>query len=384
MRPLTAGLAAVGTFFAAALLALSGAPQVVVLHLVFAAAVLPLILAAILHFVPVLTRTGGPSRGLLAIPAIAMLAGWALAAMLAGWLPAGVLPLLALLDLALALLVIGWIVRRARATLGAPHPGYRWYVGSLAMLAMALLAIATAGLMPESYRALRALHLHLNTLGFIGMAAFGTLPVLVPTALGKGDPGAAAWLARWVGGFAAGCLLVAGAAAVRVTGQDDLAAPLVAAGVLLVAVSTLQLLWHWFRNRRVWAVPRSAAVASLIAAAIGFELAILLGLLHGLSVIEAMPSAPAFVGLFLLPLVSGALTQLLPVWRLPGPETAARRHLHSGLGQHVRLRLACFQGGGLLFAAGVPFPAILAMVAGVALFAIAIARSLSELRAPGG
>ena len=61
---------------AAALLALGGVGSpVVVAHLAFALGVVPLIFAAMLHFVPVLTRTGDPSSWLARLPLFAQADG---------------------------------------------------------------------------------------------------------------------------------------------------------------------------------------------------------------------------------------------------------------------------------------------------------------------
>jgi hypothetical protein len=384
MGPLTAGLSAVGTFVAAASLAIFGAPRVVVVHLIFAAGILPLVLAAILHFVPVLTRTGSASRGMMSVPALAMVAGWGVAATLAGWLPASALALLAVLDAAMALLLIRWIVVRARATVGAPHPGTRWYVGSLALLAIALLAIASIAFLPEAYRPLRTLHLHLNTLGFLGMAALGTLPVLLPTALGRRDAGAAAWLVRSRGRFLVAVMLVALAATAMTAGFSVVATALGLVGFALLSAMVVGLLRHWLRDLKRSAISTPAAAVALIAAACGFQVMILLGLLHGLGLVAADTSVPAFFGLFLLPLVTGALTQLLPVWRFPGPETAARRGLHAALARFTALRVACFQLGGILFAAALPQVALFALCAGLVLFVAALVQGFSGFPAAGG
>jgi hypothetical protein len=56
-----------------------------------------------------------------------------------------------------------------------------------------------------------------------------------------------------------------------------------------------------------------------------------------------------FVLAFLLPLLSGALAQLLPVWRFPGPATPARAAWRAGLVAGGAFRAGLFLlGGGLL------------------------------------
>jgi hypothetical protein len=59
------------------------------------------------------------------------------------------------------------------------------------------------------------------------------------------------------------------------------------------------------------------AAASLFGAGLGL-LVVLAGGAHGLGWLPGRPAVGGFFVLFLLPLVSGALAQLLPVWRFPG------------------------------------------------------------------
>ena len=79
---------------------------------------------------------------------------------------------------------------------------------------LALLAAILIGLFPAYWRALRLFHLHLNTIGLVGLAALGTLPVLLPTALGKPDPEAAGWLRRRLWLVAGGALVIASGTAI--------------------------------------------------------------------------------------------------------------------------------------------------------------------------
>ena len=76
-------------------------------------------------------------------------------------LAAGI-PLAALAGLTFALVMAGWIVRRGRAALGAPHAGLRWYLAAVLCLVLALAAAGAIGVLPEQRAALRLLHLHLN------------------------------------------------------------------------------------------------------------------------------------------------------------------------------------------------------------------------------
>jgi hypothetical protein len=51
---------------------------------------------------------------------------------------------------------------------------------------------------------------------------------------------------------------------------------------------------------------------------LGLLAVVLAGGAHGLGWLPGRPAVGGFFVLFLLPLVSGALAQLLPVWRFPG------------------------------------------------------------------
>jgi len=127
---------------ASLVLALAGSlPPWLAAHLAFAAGIVPLILAAMIHFVPVLTRSGDPDAVLRRLPLVAQAAGLGVVPALLGWLPPGTLALLAAVDLLLAGGLFVWIVRRARHALGAPHPGWRWYAGALVCLMLAMLAV---------------------------------------------------------------------------------------------------------------------------------------------------------------------------------------------------------------------------------------------------
>jgi len=78
-----------------------GAP-VAVAHLAFAVGIVPLIVAAMSHFVPVLTRTGEPSRPIRLLPAVAQGAGLLAVASMAGLVPRSGLHLAATADFLVA------------------------------------------------------------------------------------------------------------------------------------------------------------------------------------------------------------------------------------------------------------------------------------------
>jgi hypothetical protein len=355
-----------------AVLALSGlGSPLAVAHLAFAVGIVPLIFAAMMHFVPVLTRTGEPDRHLARLPSTAQATGLVAVGAMQGWLPYGVVYLAAAVDLVLAAILINWIALRARAALGTPHPGWRWYAVALGCLMMALSAIVLIPVWPSYGRALRIFHLHLNTLGLVGMAALGTLPVLLPTALGMADPEAGSWLRRRLWLVASGALMVATGAAI--------AWPFAAPGTALMLVAALGLLGQWGRRFGIWPLIRDGVSASLLAAVIGLLLTLAAGLLHGAGIIPTRPSLLAWVSGFLLPLVSGALSQLLPVWRWPGPQTPERLLMRRKLAASGSVRAGLFTASALALLAGLDvFGAILAGFA-LALFVIGV---LQAVRVP--
>lgn len=343
------------------------------LHVVFAVGILPLIFGAMLHFLPVLTRSAAPHRAIAALPFVAQANGLVVVLAIGGLLPRAALHPAATLALALAATLLVWMARRARRALGTPHPGWRWYAAALLCLVLALAAVPlmTAGLAPA---ALRIFHLHANTLGFIGLAALGTLPVLLPTALGKPDPAAASWLRARLAAAFAGVLLVAAGAAIW--------PPLAVAGGGVLAALAGELLLRWRRTFGVAALVGDGAVASLAAAPLGFILLLAAGGLHafGPGFIAMLPaSVPAFVVVFLLPLVSGALAQLMPVWRFSGTNSPQRQEMRRRLARCGRLRAVAFLAGGVALLAG--SDSIGAALAGCGLLLFA-ADLLPALRVP--
>lgn len=352
----------------AALLLAGQGNQLAVAHLAFAVGILPLIFAAMMHFVPVLTRSRDPHPVLARLPLVAQLAGAVIVLAMQGWLPYGAVHAGAAFDFFLAATLVVWIARRARGALGRPHPGWRWYASSLGCLMLALLAIVLAAAWPENWRTFRLIHLHLNPLGFVGLAALGTLPVLLPTALGKPDPDAAAWLQKRLPGAVAGAIMIAlGAAFAKMLA-------LAGSAILLLSLSTL--LVQWQRRFGLAGVIGQGAAASLLAASLGGVLTLVVGPLHGGGMLPTSGALSGWIAGFLLPLVTGALSQLLPVWRWPGPDSPQRRALRAGL-----CRLGLWRGSLFLLAAlalffGNPVLGGLLAVPGMALFVANLAAGM--------
>jgi hypothetical protein len=362
------GVSALGIFLAAlALLFFGSPPPLAAAHLVFAAGILPLIFGAITHFVPVLTRSAQAGRRVLLAPLLLQAAGLLVFLYFEGG--AGAWALHAAISVALLIsLALGcWLILRARRTLGKPHPGWRWYLAAIAFFSVSLLLVPLMAIMPDAYRPLRLLHLHMNTLGFIGLTAIGTLQVLLPTVLSGPDAEAAARLRTDLPFAIGGVLAVALGSALWL--------PLALVGALLLLHVVLRIGVSWWRRYGLRKILGDGASAALAAGLAGFLLLILLGVAHAFSVVDAQHAVPAFFGVFLMPLVTGALSQLLPVWCHAGRRTGERASMRGALVNGGLLRSILFLAGGLLLAAG-NHEGIWLLAAGLLSFLFSILRSL--------
>lgn len=361
------GVCAVVCLLGAAVGAVLAVPPASTFHLAFAGGAMPLVFGAVIHFVPVLTRSGSPARALDWLPLPVQGAGLSAALALGGWIPYGVLHAAALIVSVAAGIMVLWIGRRMRATLGSPHPGVRWYGAAMLCLFFAVSLVPVWMGLPGLRTALRLFHLHLNTLGFIGLAALGTLPLLLPTVLGKPDPQAAVRLRADLLPAICGVLLLAAGAAGALW--------LALIGALLLGAVVIRNLQAWQRAFGLKQIVDAGRTAPLCAATLGLLLLLGAGVLHALGRVPPRPAIAGFLALFLLPLVTGALAHLLPVWRHPGRDSERRRRLMARLawgGQWRALLFLC--GGGLLVAD------ILAgwgvVLAGVLLFVVVLIRAL--------
>ncbi|MEW5967190.1 MAG: hypothetical protein AB1720_09405 [Pseudomonadota bacterium] len=328
--------------FLAAVLGIPLAGRAAGAHLALAAGAMPLIFAAMSHFIPVLTRTRAAPAALAGVPLLGATGG-ALAVAAIGlpdalWAQhAG-----ALFALVAASALLIWSRLRRAGMLGRPHACLAWYEAALACLIVALLAILASAVWPAQTLALRRLHLHLNTLGFIGMTALGTLAVLLPTVIGRPDPEAATHLRRGLPWAAGGTVLVAAGAAWF--------APLAALGAAAWAVPLARMGHAWQRRYRAELFAAHGAAPLLGAAFMGLVVSLLLG--AAAVVVPTLNPLAAFVAGFLFPLVSGAATQLLPVWLRPGVQDAWHAALRGRLGRHAGLRALSFGLAGVLAGTG--------------------------------
>lgn len=359
---------------ASAVLAVAGwGSPLAVAHLAFAVGIVPLIFAAMMHFVPVLTRTGDVDPRMMRLPHAAQAFGVIAALAMQGVLPYVLVYVAAFGDLLAAAILLNWIALRVRSTLGSPHPGWRWYGAALGCLLLALCAVLLIPLLPGYWQALRLFHMHLNTTGLLGLAALGTLPVLMPTALGKPDPEAAGWLRRRLWLFASGALVLATGVAI--------AWPFAAPGALLILVAAMGLAGQWVRRFGLTAVLRDGVAASLFASVLGLVASLIAGLLHGAGILPTRPSLFAWAAGFLLPLVTGALSQLLPVWRWPGPVIPARGIMRQKLAARGNVRAALFLAAALaLIGNRLAVGSVLALL-GLAFFVVGLVQAVRVQRA---
>jgi hypothetical protein len=263
------------------------------------------------------------------------------------------------------------MVGRARASIGTPHPCIRWYVAATACLAGALLAVLAMPYAPEQYVALKRLHLHLNLLGFVGLTAVGTLQVLVPTAAGAADPRAAPRLDADLKWALAGTLLIAAGAAWL---------PLAAAlGLFFWLSLAIRIARDWFTLYPDRLLAWHGAPPSLGGALAGFTIVLVLGALHGGGALDPRDAVVAFILAFLLPLVTGALTHLAPVWLRPGPQTAWHEQVRAALGRYAGARACLFVAGGVLAGFGIAAGTAVAAL-GLALFVAQGLRAAVTLR----
>lgn len=348
-------------FAAAALLALRGTAAILVYHLVFAVGMVPLILAAMLHFVPVLARAANPPRAIRALPVVALCGGLLVAGFFAfpRWLPSGLLLGGTLIAAAVAMLA-AWSLRLRIRAIGAPHPGLDWYLAAMACLFLALLAVLAGQFIPGQRAALRLLHLHLNTLGFIGITALGTLQVLLPTSANRPDPAAAPRMRRQLKWAATGALLVAGGAAWH---------PWLAwGGLLALAAVVLTIARAWLQLYANEIFAWHGATPSLAAALLGYAATLALGATHG-SHAGSLNPVGMFIAAFLMPLVTGAASQLLPLWLRPGRQTGWHQSARSRLSNGGATRALTFLAAGSAIASGQHWGWLLALL-GAGLFIV--------------
>lgn len=333
------------TFIAASILALfHGGAAIVSYHIIFAIGVVPLILGAMVHFIPVLARSKNSGKFIRLLPATTLLGGVLVTSYFA--FPQ-IVPFAHYLGAAIIIIAVAslgyWAYRLRSKAIGTPHPCLDWYLAAMICLFIALGAILMGHFIPAQRAALRLLHLHLNTLGFIGITALGTLQVLLPTAVQRPDPKVATRMHKHLKWVVAGTLITACGAAWH-PGFSWIGVPLLAIPFFGILKSWLQLY-----SKEIFKI--HGATPALATALCGYAVAVVLGAAHAYHYPYFNPVA-TFIIAFLMPLVTGAVSYLLPLWLRPGQQTtwhqAARKHLGFGGG----LRALIFLTGGMMVGLG--------------------------------
>jgi len=340
-----------------------GSPSLI--HLLMALGILPLIMGAMIYFTPVLTRSRAPEWPVLLLPFVALLAGGLVTACLVWWRDLLLAP--ALLGLLSCGLLLVWMWRRAHLALGTPHPGLYWYLFALLSLLSGLIAILGAVLWPEHWLALRRFHQHINVLGFVGLAALGTLRVLIPTVAGYADADADRWLKKNLPLAAIGAWLVAVCAAFS---------PMLSlVGLLLWLIPWLRFAATIVLARRskIWGWHRAGT--SLAVATLGWGAVLATGGLHAVFAWPAYVTTQLLFLIFLLPLVTGAVSYLLPVWIWPARNTSAYAVASQRLVYGSGIRALVFLTAGILVASGFTGAIYLAL-AGIVVFVLQVVWSL--------
>lgn len=310
VRSVMIGLASTALIaFLAALTRFDRLPQATppIIHVIMAIGIMPLIMGAMIYFTPVLTHSRPPSWPILLAPLLALIAGVMVTVALIWRRDLLFMP--AVLATFAAGTLLGWMWRRAHTMLGRPHPGLHWYLWALTSLLLGLIAIFIATLRPEYWIALRRFHLHLNLLGFIGLTAMGTLRVLIPTVAGYADSETRSRLHGDLYPMAAGALLIAAGSA----WWTWLVWPGVVLWLIPLMRFALPLVSRW--RKSVWGWHRAGTPLGF--AVFGLMFVLITGGLHAAGTGSAGTSVQLFFFIFLFPLVTGAVSYLLPVWLWP-------------------------------------------------------------------
>ncbi|MBI3779438.1 MAG: hypothetical protein HY274_11120 [Gammaproteobacteria bacterium] len=352
------------TLFPAAMILRHDFPQAgpSMVHLVMAVGIMPLIMGAMIYFTPVLTRSRAAGWPLFLAPLLALVAG-VLVSVGLFW-RRDLLPIPAVLAMVATGILLGWMSYRARTMLGRPHPGLAWYRWALVCLLLGLTAIFVATLLPEFWATLRRFHLHVNLLGFVGLAALGTLRVLIPTAAGYVDPDAHARLHGDLYLVVTGSLLIAtGSAWLTWLVWPGVALWLIPLGrfAMALATSRRKLVWGWHRP-----------AASLGLAVLGLPTVLIASGLHAIDARHVGASLSLFFFIFLFPLVTGAVSYLLPVWLWPGRQGAVYESSARRLAWGSGMRSLVFFAAGVMAWSGMPEAVYLA-AAGVLTFLFQVA-----------
>lgn len=344
MLPFQVAVTLLTLIVASSLALLRGSATIISYHIIFTIGVVPLILGAIIHFVPVLTRSKSPGKSIRLLPFIALFGGVMVTIYFAfpQTLPYAHTLVASIIIITVVSLVV-WAYRLKLKAIGNPHPCLDWYLAALLCLIIALGAILVGYFIPSQRATLRLIHLHLNTLGFIGITALGTLQVLMPTAAQRPDPNVATRMHNQLKWIVAGTVIIACGTAWHHN--------LTWIGVALLAIPIFFIFKSWIQLYAKDIFRIHGAAPALAVALCGYVIALIIGSIHVYHQSQFNPIA-TFIIAFLMPLVTGAVSYLLPLWLHPGQQTpwhlAARKHLGSGGGLRSLILLA----GGIMVGLG--------------------------------
>lgn len=317
----------------------SGA-AIVSYHIIFAIGIVPLIFGAMVHFLPVLSRSKNPGKFIRLLPVIAMLGGFLITSYFAypQTLSLGRYVGATIIIIAASSLGV-WAYRLKVKAIGKPHPCLDWYLAAMLCLCMAVGCIIMGYFIPEQLSALRMLHIHFNTLGFIGITALGTLQVLLPTATQRSDPEVAARMRKHLKWVVAGIVVTACG-----SGWHRNFAWI---GMTLLAIPLFVILKTWLKLYSNAIFKVHGAVPLLVAATCGYSISLIIGLIHAYHQQNFSPAA-TFIIAFLMPLVTGAVSYLLPLWMRPGQQTAWHQAARKRLGFWGGIRALLLLAGGVM------------------------------------
>ncbi len=321
-------------------------PARAVIHCIFAAAVLPLIFSAMLHFVPVLTRTRGSHKGWIIVVVGLQLAGLGVTGILAGFLPWYGLAMIALYVLTALLALLIWTWTQMKKMLGRPHPCLYWYLAAQSAACLAFLSIFLMQFELFATLRLKFLHAHLNTLGWIGLSIMGTWPVLLATVLNV--PLQNMLMKGLKKGLFLGVLtlilLVCTSFVEKMLWSKAISFVCIAimlVGVTVWIIGGFAMLQNVLSQRKVFGF-------SLILSMLIFEVFLIYSAAHVFGNFPAIDLAIMLVFLALPPLMMIALSFLLPVWFFPGSQLAARVQMESALNKFALIRVFLYVIGVVL------------------------------------
>jgi hypothetical protein len=296
-------------------------------HLILAVGAFPLIVGAMIYFTPTLTRSAPPTGWVCWLPYLAMFTGFI--AFTAVSQDLQFIVVAAPMGIILTAGLLFWMWQRSSKSLGDPHPGLAWYQGALVFLMLGLSTIIIAYLLPQWWQPLRSVHQELNIMGFLGLTTVGTLQVFLPTVAHYQDNKTAFRLKKHL--------------------------KYVALGTLFLAAGAWELPFCNEIGRVIWLIPLLAIFQSVILHRdkiknLSGTAYSLFGALFGFSALILFNKYTNLYYLFcffLFPLVTGALSHLLPMWWWPGAPTKSRDLAQSFLARWGVFRIGAFYLAGV-------------------------------------